>query len=42
MLGRLMTQTRRLQDDEVILAKEANYYVLGGSDEKDMTPMQEP
>ena len=37
--GRLMTETRRLQDDEVILAKDPNYYDLGGSDAKDKTPM---
>ena len=30
--GRLMTETRRLQDGEVILAKDPNYYDLGGSD----------
>ncbi len=30
--GRLMTETRRLQGADVILAKDPNYYDLGGSD----------
>lgn len=40
--GRLMTVTRRLQDEEMILAKDSNYYDLGGSDAKDKASMQEP
>jgi len=40
--GRLMIETRRSLDDAVILAKDPNYYDLGGSDAKADTPMQEP
>ena len=40
--GRLMTEARRLQDEEITLAKDPNYYDLGGSDAKDKASMQEP
>lgn len=39
--GRLMTETRRLQDNEVILAKDPNYYDLGGSDGINKAPGEE-
>lgn len=36
--GRLMTETRRLQGGEVILAKDPNFYDLGGSDGSNLSP----
>jgi len=39
--GRLMIETRRSQEDAVILAKGPNFYDLGGSDAESKAPMQD-